>query len=363
MITLWVAAGVLSAAAAIIILLRAAGAASNAGSGDPTLEVYRRQLRELDTLTEGGLIDAGEYAIAKAEAGRRLLGAASQVPKVWSSNVIDRPWVAAVIAMAGGSALALYLVIGSPTLQDQPMSARITNWRRTQPDNLSAREMVAVLRQVTTKRQDPEGFRYLALAEAQSDNPSGAARALRKAIALAPQRTDLWEMLGEVLVTQAEGRESEAARKAFDEALKRDPKAITARFHLARARDQAGDRDGAVAVLRAILSDLSPADPRRQDLQQAIKEALLPHQTSPPSAPVMGGDQMSMIRTMVAGLAERLKTNPDDPAGWVRLVRSYAVLGDAAARDGALAQARARYRGRIDILSQLDAASKAEAMK
>ncbi|OYU70967.1 MAG: c-type cytochrome biogenesis protein CcmI [Alphaproteobacteria bacterium PA2] len=363
MITLWVAAGALSAAAAIVILLRAAGAASNGGSGDPTLDVYRRQLGELDALADNGLLDPDEHATAKAEAGRRLLGAADHQAAVWSSATTERPWVAGVVAVVGASALALYLLVGSSSLQDQPMFARIAKWRATDPGQLTAPEMVVILRQVTAQRPDPEGLRYLALAETQSQNPSGAARALRKAITLAPQRADLWEMLGEVLVIQADGQESEAAQNAFQEAIKRDPKAMVARFHLARARDQAGDRDGAVAALRAIEADLPSGDPRRQDVQQAIREALAPRPAPSPEAPAVGGDQMGMIRSMVASLADKLKANPDDPDGWVRLVRSYSVLGDVKARDAALAQAQARYRGRADIMSQLDAASKTEAMK
>ena len=62
------------------------------------------------------------------------------------------------------------------------------------------------------------------------------------------------------------------------------------------------------------------------------------------------------IQAMVDGLAARLQANPDDPAGWVRLVRAYTVLGEMARRDAALAAARRRYAGRPDILAQLDAA-------
>ena len=40
-------------------------------------------------------------------------------------------------------------------------------------------------------------------------------------------------------------------------------------------------------------------------------------------------DRMAMIRGMVAGLAERLKNEPDDIEGWQRLARSYGVLGEA----------------------------------
>jgi cytochrome c-type biogenesis protein CcmH len=49
--------------------------------------------------------------------------------------------------------------------------------------------------------------------------------------------------------------------------------------------------------------------------------------------------QMAQIKSMVAGLAERLKSNPDDLEGWLRLGRSYAVLGERDQADAAFAQA------------------------
>jgi cytochrome c-type biogenesis protein CcmH len=70
-----------------------------------------------------------------------------------------------------------------------------------------------------------------------------------------------------------------------------------------------------------------------------------------------------MIGRMVAGLAERLESNPDDPDGWIRLVRSYAVLGDVARRDAALASARKRYAGQTQVLEQLEQAAQTEPMK
>jgi cytochrome c-type biogenesis protein CcmH len=68
------------------------------------------------------------------------------------------------------------------------------------------------------------------------------------------------------------------------------------------------------------------------------------------------------IRGMVDGLAARLKAQPDDPDGWVRLVRAYAVLGETAARDDALAQARARYANQPGELAALAAAAATPAM-
>ncbi|HEX5378974.1 MAG TPA: c-type cytochrome biogenesis protein CcmI, partial [Phenylobacterium sp.] len=315
---------------------------------------------EIDDLAARGLIEETERKAAHAEAGRRLLTAADQVAQPWTASPGQRRPVLVVATLAPLAALGLYLLVGAPGFPDQSIKSRIAQWRQTDLASLTAPQMAAVLRQVTAEHPDPEGYRFLAMAENQSDNPSGAARALRKAITLAPQRGDLWEMLGVSLVAEAGGQETPGAVTAFNQALKLDPHAVLARFHLARAQAQGGDRPGAVTALKALQADLAADDPRRESLAQAIADA----EGEPPAAaaPFAGG-QLEMIRGMVARQAAKLKANPDDPEGWVRLVRSYAVLSDVKARDAALAEARARYRGRADILGQLDVAAKTEPMK
>ncbi len=72
---------------------------------------------------------------------------------------------------------------------------------------------------------------------------------------------------------------------------------------------------------------------------------------------------MGAVQGMVASLAARLEDNPEDPEGWVRLVRSYAVLGDQANRDATLAKARAKYAANPDVLKDLDLAAKTEPMR
>lgn len=49
-------------------------------------------------------------------------------------------------------------------------------------------------------------------------------------------------------------------------------------------------------------------------------------------------DRQQMIATMVEGLDARLSANPDNFEGWMRLVRSYMVLGDPDKAKGALAR-------------------------
>src|SRR5690606_9288398 len=163
-------------------------------------------------------------------------------------------------------------------------------------------EMAAVLRAVAAERpNDPEAFRYLALAEGASGETAGAVRALRRAIELRPRDAVLWGMLGEAMLADAGGEVTPNVQAAFREALKRDPKEVTARLYLARAEVEGGDRTAGIAAWRALLPDLPADDPRRESLAQAILQA----QADP--RPGLAEGQDEMIRGMVESLAARLK--------------------------------------------------------
>jgi cytochrome c-type biogenesis protein CcmH len=60
-----------------------------------------------------------------------------------------------------------------------------------------------------------------------------------------------------------------------------------------------------------------------------------------------------MIRSMVDGLEEKLKANPDDLPGWLRLIRARAVLGDADKAKAAYESALRQYSGNEDALAQI----------
>jgi cytochrome c-type biogenesis protein CcmH len=363
MIAFWVAAGALSAAAAILILLRAAQAAAHGEGVDASALFYRRQLTEIGDLANRGLIGPEERKSAEAEAGRRMLAAADQPHEAWSTAQ-SRGTILAVAFAAPALALALYFVVGSPGAPDQPFSARLAKWRASNPASLQPAEMAAVLAKLVSERpNDPEGYRFLALADGASDNPDGAVRALKRAVQIAPGRADLWEMLGEAEVYLAGGEVTDDAQQAFARTLRLDPKNVAARFHLARARIRAGDKAGGLAAWRALLADMPPQDPRRADLMAAIAQVDGAPAPAPAAPQGLSADQLTAVRGMVAGLAAKLQAAPDNPAGWVQLVKAYAVLGDAAKRDAALAAARARYAGKADELDALSKAAATEPMK
>jgi len=351
MIAFWIVAGVLSAAAAGLVLQRAA--AARAGSDDKTLPVYQRQLAEIGDLAARGLIAEPERRGAEAEAGRRLLTAAGQSEPPWTTTGRKGALAAAVIAplLAAG----LYFVVGAPGDRDQPFAARLAAWRAADPATLAPAQMAAILQHVTHEQpKNAEAFRYLAIAYAASGDAPQAIHALKRAVTLAPERVELWEMLGEMLTAQADGVATPEARAAFRQALARDPQSVAARFHLGRARIMDGDASGGLADLRALLTSLRVDDERRPALASAIAQ-LEARPAAPPAQP--------QIEAMVAGLAARLEAQPNDPEGWVRLVRSYAVLGDGVRRDAALKRAQGLFGKRPEVMSRLAEAARAEPMR
>ncbi len=380
----WICAGALAAAAALLVASRAAGAARLAQvAEDPALGVHRRALSELDELAARGLVAPSELAGAQAEAGRRLLSAADVARRPERPALRgSRGAVTAGAVLASLLALGAYLLVGAPGYPDQPYARRLAGWSAPSGlERLDPARLAAVLEAVTLKRpDDPRAFDFLGRARMAAGDFGSAAQAFEHAARLAPTNAIYPSEAGEALLQGQEGKVPVEAQAAFREALRRDPKNAAARYHLARARMAAGDVAGGLAEWRALAADIPVDDRRRADLLAEIAQAqatgALPvqaAQTPTPSTPLAAGptadqvaaavhtapeggpEQAAFIRSMVAARAARLKANPDDPAGWALLVRSYGVLGDAAAQAQALAQARIALAKRPDALARVEA--------
>ena len=74
----------------------------------------------------------------------------------------------------------------------------------------------------------------------------------------------------------------------------------------------------------------------------------------------MGGMQVqrAMIDQMVAGLADRLKTNGNDLEGWLKLIRALKVLQRDAEATTALSDARKQFAGNGEALEAIDCLAK-----
>jgi cytochrome c-type biogenesis protein CcmH len=376
MIVLWIAAAVFSALVSALIVFRAAKAATAAQQPgeDPALAVYRRQLSEIDDLAERGLIPAEEHRSAHTEAARRLLSAAEQTaPPTEAAPTSEAAantarWAVLAAAVAVPLiAAALYLQIGSPGLPDQPFAARLAQWRHADLSTLTPPQLAALLATAVDKYpNDPMPLYYLARAQAESGDLASAEHSLRKAIALAPNRPELWSMLGTVLSSGPTGENSPDTLKAFQQAHALDPSDPDASYFLARAKVASGDVEGGLADWRTLSAALKPGDPRKPVLDQEIavveKTRALPQAAgaqAPGEQAAGQGNQQAFIKAMVDRLAARLQSQPDDPAGWARLIRAYAVLGDQPDEAAAMTRAQALFKDRPSDLKLVQSAASA----
>lgn len=355
MIAFWIAAAGLSVVTAGLVL-RAAARAQPIDDAETRLEPHRRRLAEVERLALDGLLAEDELKAARAEAGRGLLAAADQAESWSRDGAGPRKAAVAAVGAVCASAVGLYLVVGYPGFPDQPFAKRLSEWRAADPATLEPAKIAAVLEEVVAERpNDPEPLVFMAKARAAADDMAGAEQALRKAVRIAPQRADIWSLLGETFVIQAQGQIGPDAKLAFGQALKVDPADVRARYYLGRARIAEGDVAAGLSDWRGLLASLAPNAPGRDSLAAEIAQVeasgkLPGPQPEPASA---NPEVQGMIAGMVEGLAQRLKQSPDDPDGWVRLVRAYAVLGDAAKRDAALATASALFKDQPKVMSAL----------
>jgi cytochrome c-type biogenesis protein CcmH len=364
MITLWIAAALLSAATAGLVVYRAARGRrmQMRGGENPSIGVYRRQLAELDDLSERGLLPQDERRSARAEAARRLLSAADDaapsLQPAGSGGVIVTVLAAAVPL----AAFALYLVVGSPQVPDQPYLRRVAVWRESakmglDTSGLDLDQQAAVMQVVAAEHpHDALPLYYLGHIQFEGGDAFSAERSLQKAIKLDPNRAPYWVALGEAFMVEANGDMSGDALTAFKRAAALDPSAAGPRFYLARAKIVAGDTAGGLADWRALAAQMPADDPRKplllQNIDAVARTGALPSQ-APPPAPAVGAEQQAFIRSMVDGLAARLRAQPDDPAGWGRLIRSYTVLGDTQRLNAARARAEQLFKNRPEALRTL----------
>jgi cytochrome c-type biogenesis protein CcmH len=213
-----------------------------------------------------------------------------------------------------------------------------------------------LIQRVRENPDDQQSWLYLTRIYITAGDARQAAAALGNALRIGKKRgqesVDLYTAHGELLVQAGGNRVEGAAVEAFNNALRLDPKNAPARYYLGIAAQQAGDIKGAQAQWQALMADLPANAPLRSELVDRLASL------GAPTARVAGQGGAPDIHAMVTGLAERLKKEPNDPAGWLRLIRAYSVLGERDKAKEALASARKSVGSDATVKAALDAQAK-----
>lgn len=238
-------------------------------------------------------------------------------------------------------------------------------------------------------RQDPDnhqGWFTLGMTYRGAGRFREAEQAFRRAAELAPREANYAAYLGEVLLILGGDRPPPEAATLFRRALAIEPGNPQARYYLATIRDVNGDHRGALDDLLALLRDAPPGAAWEAQVREAVTGIAARNRIDiagrlpPPLAPapsaataaipgpsreqmeaargIPPGQQDQMGRTMVERLAARLRQNPRDADGWIRLMRSRMVLREPDAAAAALRSGLAAFSGDDATQSRLRGAAR-----
>ncbi|MGZ3308666.1 MAG: c-type cytochrome biogenesis protein CcmI [Xanthobacteraceae bacterium] len=367
--TLWFGLALMTAVAMFAVLWPLARRTSSLRSGSD-VAVYRDQLEEIERDRAAGLIADQEAASAQVEVSRRLI-AAAEAPTAPHASADVATWrrravaLVALLALPLGAA-GLYLALGSPMLPDQPLAPRLAAARGDQSfDSLIAQ----VETHLDRNPEDGRGWEVIAPIYLRLGRFDDAVKARRQALRLNGVTAERESALGEALVFAANGIVTAEAKAAFEKAVGLDANNVPARYFLGLAAEQDGNRAQAAATWRALIATAPPDAPwidfirgalARVDEGSAAGDASRGAGEGPTEDQVAASSKLdpeqrkAMIQSMVERLSERLHRDGSDAEGWLRLVRSYMVLGEREKARAAVLDARRALAGDPTNLRRLD---------
>lgn len=338
----WIFALLMMCVAILCVLLPLARKQNHAADAPNSMDVYLEQLAEIDARKPRSDEEKELIEQERAELSRRILkqartGNMAQAPSSSGSrNVV----MASLIGLVCLPALAMgtYFHTGSPSVPDQPLSARMNQ----ELNNSSVEEMVLMVeRHLASNPDDAKGWSVLAGVYGRLNRPNDRARALQELIRLAGPSPERLTDLGEALTVAQQNIVPARARLMFEQALSEKPDHSKAALYLAIAEEQEGKFESALQRWQKLAS--TRTDDQRWQAMTAQKIGELNVKLGRPAPQALPGptsedienaaslsqsDRQGMILSMVEGLASKLEDEPNDLPGWTRLIRSYSVLGD-----------------------------------
>ncbi|KQU66943.1 cytochrome C [Aminobacter sp. DSM 101952] len=348
----WVIAALLTLGASLAVLLPLTRQVEGQSDTSHDLEVYRDQLAELDRDAARGLIAPADAEQARAEIARRIIKLDAEGGAKMKGASQFAPRLVGVVAVLAIPVLSwsIYTSIGSPDVPSQPLKARLEQ----KPADSSVDELIARAEaHLVANPSDGRGWDVLAPIYQRMGRADDAVTAYRNAIRLEGSTAARQSGLGEAIAGASDGIVTSDARVAFEAALKLDPANPKAHYFLGVALAQEGKFAEAAIAWRQLAASVPADSPWRSVAEQAVAQAEArgapadataaapgPNQGDIDAAASMStDDRTAMIEGMVATLDEKLRQNPRDPEGWLRLVRSYQVLGKTDLAQDALGRA------------------------
>lgn len=386
----WILTGVVTALALIALLRPLTRPTVCDDDDDDPRKLFDDQLAELDRDLSQNRLSSEQHAAARVELQRRFLRIQRQnrtghhTGGAGLSRRSLRMIAGGVIVGFPTAVMGLYLLFGSPGSPGLPHRERLALEQAAQEEQVAqlAKMEQSLQRQLNDNPTNIRNWLLLARLRIETGDLHGSVAAFKGALDNGADDAQTHGSYGEMLVATDGGRVNKLALGAFRTALERDSNNPRALFYSALALQQSGRQRDALAIwlkLRTLLTTNSPwlavTDERIEKTAQSldleavdliaanparsvdIAPAVGPSRAEMQAAQELSADeQKDMIRGMVNRLADRLADNPDDPEGWLRLTRSYLILGERDKARDSFARARqaAEASGQAELLQNMD---------
>ncbi|HSF95214.1 MAG TPA: c-type cytochrome biogenesis protein CcmI [Thermohalobaculum sp.] len=377
------------AAAVVLVPVLVRPVRHGASRAESAAAVLQDKLAQIARDHENGLIGADEAEGARAEISRALIAATKEVEAARAADLSRNGGAAgmALVAVVGlFVAVAVYQIKGSFGLADKPHEQR-TDLAVAASDQMPALtsehegtamgDAIASLRARLEQNPDSiDSWHLLARSYSAVGAYADAAVAYARLVELAPDTIAYRGDHAEALIRADGGYVGDRAIAIFESVLEIAPDDPRAAYYLALRHAQDGDLQAAAEAWVRILAKAPPDAPYAPAIREILdtviadggldREALdIPPVPEAPAAPgpsaadiaaaaeMPQGEQLEMIRGMVARLESRLEDEPADIEGWLRLARARMVLGEPEAGAAALERALERNPGDPNLQAAL----------
>ena len=340
----WLPALLLTGMSALVLFAGARGKTGGhlSETNQASLAIYKDQLSEIERDLAIGVLPANEAEGQRVEVARRMLAASRQIETI-SLAAPPRLMLLGMAVALSIVAIPIYLKLGQPGFADVPRASRMA--QAQERSDLPA--MIAQVEEhLLQKPNDLSGWRLLIPNYMSLERYSDAANAMAQVIRLTKPNAELYANFAEALTLGNKGLMSPQALLAIAQALNLDANNPKARFYNNLGLAQAGKKSQAIAGLRAMLASAAPNAPWQQMVKEEIARIegsgaapQISQQQVADAKTMTADDQNAMIRGMVDGLEEKLKSDTNNLEGWLRVIRARTVLNEKAKASIALATA------------------------
>lgn len=293
---------------------------ANDGENNSQNQVYKDQLEALKSSLESGAISQSEFAAGRIEIGARLLRAQKQNNEIKTDTETGgNRFIFIVVLIFGIAAAGLYYFVGSPNYKDLPYKAREKAILATSPENLSQDEIMVLLQNRAKEQpQDPVPHLLMGSILRGEGRADEALRAFQAALRRDPKNADALALLAMSMFDMNEQKTDSQIENAILASLQIDSKNMNAHFLNGQIAWASARREEAMDIWGKALALYDEKDPRHFGLISRIIDVISKLDKGPsengaaPFANAKPEDMSAMIDGMIANRTLRLNQNPKD---------------------------------------------------